>query len=214
MQYIHIICMLLGGIMAELDEMRERLNLLPDEELLEILQERDYEQWRPEVFDLVGSILHARGISPEKQSAEEETAPEEGRLDESEAEALGLVTVANYPNHLDAEADRSALEAEGLQVWLLNQESQSAQDLGERSVQLKVRRQDWRAAMVLLKLIPEQPVPSSDLPDDIAEPPCPKCGSRNVMEQSEVSEDAPGFATPDTAWLYHCSSCGYKWAAE
>ena len=193
--------------MAELDEMRQQLDLLSDEELSTILQEHDQEQWRPEAFDIVRSILQGRGVSPEGESAERDSVRKDDIL--LAAEALDLVTVAAYPDYLDAEADRDALEAKGLRGWVF---SSLADGLG--GAELKVRKGDWRAAMDLLELTLEESVPSSDLPEDIAEPPCPRCGSRNVTEHAELVDNPDGSSLSRQAWLYHCASCGHKWDAE
>ena len=43
------------------------MELLNDQELLAIIREHDEEQWRPEVFDIVGAILKNRGVSPSSE---------------------------------------------------------------------------------------------------------------------------------------------------
>lgn len=176
-----------------------------DEELTSILREHDEEQWRPEVFDIVRSILEARGIS---------ISPEEGPAFERdisiEPEGLDLVTVGSYTSYMDAETDRLALEAKGLQAWISNKYAPPMQSVPQ-GVQLKVLAQDANAAMAILE---SEPVPSSELPEEIAEPPCPKCGSRNVTETAEYMEPSAESGGSSTDWLYHCASCGCKWAAS
>jgi hypothetical protein len=177
------------------------LNLLKDEELVSILQKHDEERWQPEVFDIVSAILRERGISPGdglKSAANDGASADEVEMD--------LVTVSEYASYLDAETDRLALEAEGLNAWIFNEH-----DPFEGSVpgaQLQVRADDLMKAKAILE---SEPVPSSDLPPDIAEPPCPKCGSRMVTEGAEVVEEQPDII-PAQVWLYHCSACGYKWS--
>ena len=188
--------------MIDFDEIRQQLNLLSDEELVSILQEHDDERWRPEVFDIVSSILKERGISPDEGSGHEEDF-----LDETAG--LELVAVANYTNSIDAETDRLALEAKGLKAWIFNE--WAPQVVGPlNSVQLKVRTDDLTAALEILE---SEPAPSSDLPAEIAEPPCPKCGSRKVTEGAEIVEPSASSTrgTPHQEWLYHCASCGHKW---
>lgn len=189
--------------MIDFDEIREQLNLLNDTELISILRDRDYEQWRPEVFDIVASILRERGVSPD-ESVEEEDIPDE-------IAGLALVVVGSYHNHGDAETDRIALEEKGLRAWIFNQDS--PHDAGSTgNVQLGVLPDDLTSAMAVLN---SEPVSSSDLPSDIAEPPCPKCGSRKITEQVEIVEsfDASSYsATPEQVWFYNCASCGYKWS--
>ena len=91
--------------MSDIDEIRQQLELLNDEELVSIFREHDTEKWRPEVFDIVGAILTDRGISPAEAPEEEADIPEG-------AVSVELVTVAEYFNYMDAETDRLALEAE------------------------------------------------------------------------------------------------------
>ena len=192
--------------MIDFDEIREQLNLLKDSELVSILRDRDYEQWRPEVFDIVASILRERGVSPDESVEDEEDISDE-------IAGLALVVVGNYLNHGDAEADRTALEERGLRAWIFNQDS--AHD-GARAggVQLGVLPDDLTAAMAVLN---SEPVSSADLPSDIAEPPCPKCGSGRTTEQAEIVESfdtssSSYRATPEQVWFYKCASCGYRWS--
>jgi hypothetical protein len=188
--------------MIDFNEMRQQLDLLPDEELVEILREHDMEQWRPEVFDIVSSILNKRGVSAGKDSE-----PEEDILDK--AANLDIVTVASYINDSDAETDRQALEAKGLKAWVVNQDGSLEAD-PSAPVHLQVCKEDIKAAMQILEIELSEPAPSSDLPPDIAEPPCPKCGSRKVMEALDVIEKTHLY--PEQFWLYHCASCGHKWS--
>jgi hypothetical protein len=188
--------------MTNLDEIRQQMELLADDELVAILRERDTDQWRPEVFDIVASILYSRGVSPETGVDFEEEAPDE-------TAGLDLVTVANYTYEIDAETDRLALEAKDLKAWIINEHNDN---MMATPVQLQVRKEDWTAAMQILD--PEAPevVPSSELPAEIAEPPCPKCGSRKVLEEPEFPEHEEPQLWPDKTWLYHCASCGHKWS--
>ena len=192
-----------GDIMSDFDEIRQHMELLNDEELLAIIRERDEEQWRPEVFDIVSSILRDRGVSPPS----DDPITEEYISDA--ISSLGLVTVANYFNVIDAETDRLALDAKGLEAWILNKYSPGRLSMG--GVELKVRAEDLTAAMAILE---SEPALSSDLPDDITEPSCPKCGSRDFTEKSEVMEvlSSSGTRSSKEVWLYHCSSCGYQWS--
>ncbi|HYK87338.1 MAG TPA: hypothetical protein VE398_01115 [Acidobacteriota bacterium] len=190
--------------MTELDEIRRHLNCLTDEELTSILREHDEEQWRPEVFDVVSSILRERCVSPVE-------APEPAEVDILEETAgLDLVTVGDYPSYVDAETDRLALESNGLRTWIFDQYAPHMTGF-RPGVRLQVLAQDLITAKGILE---SEPVPSSDLPGEIAEPPCPKCGSRKVTESAElVLPSATSSSSPtEQIWLYHCASCGYKWS--
>ena len=188
--------------MANLEEMRQQFELLNDEQLISIVQEHDSEQWRPEVFDVVNAILKTRGVSPDKDLQRRKDMPDENA-------GLALVTVAEYFNYVDAETDRLALEAKGIKVWICNESNPLAEGIPP-GVQLQVRSDDLAAAMAAFE---SEPVPSTDLPEEIAEPPCPKCGSRKVIEEAEITKaaaDASHFS-PKQVWLYNCASCGHKW---
>jgi len=188
--------------MTDFDEIRQQLCLLEDEELVSIIRAHDEEKWRPEVFDIVSSILHERGISPGDEPADEAECYDE-------TAGLDLVPLAHYMNYIDAETDRLALEAKGLKVWISDQYAPSMQSI-QPGLQLQVLREDMTAAMEILE---SEPPSSSDLPPEIAEPPCPKCGSREVTEKAEIADSSVNPTNPlNQVWLYHCASCGHKWA--
>jgi hypothetical protein len=191
--------------MTNLDEIRQQLNLLKDEELVSILQKHDDSQWLPGVFDIVRSILRDRGVAAE----DELTAAANAENAADETEGLDLVTVSEYASYVDAETDRLALEAEGLKAWIFNEHDPFEGSVP--SAQLQVRAEELIKAKAILE---SEPVPSSDLPPEIAEPPCPKCGSRMVTEEAEIVEE-PIYAARSSlkqVWLYHCASCGNKWS--
>jgi DNA-directed RNA polymerase subunit M/transcription elongation factor TFIIS len=183
------------------EEIRQQLEILKDEELISILREHNEEQWRPEVFDIVNAILRERGVSPGE--GREEPAKEDVTLDETAG--LDLVTVAGYVKYIDAETDRLALEAKGLRAWITNENVQLWGPIVP-GAQLQVRAEDLDAAKAILEA---EPVPSSDLPSEIAEPPCPKCGSRQVTEVAELADASASDSM--TSWFYHCASCDHKW---
>ncbi len=181
--------------MTDFDEIRNHMDLLSDEELLAIVREHDGERWRPEVFDIVRAILSERGRSVEEDPGEELEEPP----------GLDLAIVASYANDFDAEADRLALETKGIDAWVVRPGPSTD---SHSEIVLKVRQADWRAALELLD--PEvlhQPVLSSDLPEEIAEPPCPRCGSRNVREEPEIME----HPVSHQEWVYRCSDCNHQW---
>jgi hypothetical protein len=189
--------------MNNVDEIRQQMELKSNEELITILLEHDEGQWRPEVFDIVDAILRERGVSADKVLKYVE-GPESVL---SETEGLKLITVAEYVSRLDAENDRLILENEGVKSWIFEEDNLPA-DGTPPSVQLKVCAEDWRAAME--RLGSEDMFPP-DLPEDMAAPPCPKCGSRRVNEKMDVVEVSadPGHAVEK--WLCYCVSCGYQW---
>ena len=192
--------------MINVDEVRQYMERLNNKELISIILEHDENQWQPEVFDIVEAVLRERGLSAGKDLKYAE-GPESVA---DETEGLNLMTVAEYVSHLDAEADRLILENEGVKAWIFASDTVPAEGTPP-SVQLKVCAEDWRAAMARLAsedmLFPE-------LPDDIAEPPCPRCGSGKVTEQAEIVEEftLSGRAPQKQEWFYCCASCGHKWS--
>lgn len=184
--------------MTDFDEIRQQMDLLSDEELLSIIEEHDEDQWRPEVFDIVRVILSQRGVSVDENTV---PVPDTGMADEPPEEGLALV--ASYFSRMDAEVDRLALASKGIDSWIVDRSA-----VIPSGVELKVRESDLRTAIALVDPdVLNEAVPSSDLPEDIAEPPCPKCGSRNVTESAETLYDPPG-----QEWVYRCASCGHKWS--
>jgi len=190
-----------------IEELRQRLEMLADDELVSILQARDEEEWRPEVFDIVASILSSRGIAPAKA-----TEPEGEGADE--AEFSPLVTLAYYFSRDIANTERLALEAAGVKAWISDEYSH-VEDGYHFGVRLQVREADFDEAMRILK---SDAALSSELPPEIAEPACPKCGSRQVTEVAETAEVLDSSSTDRSyereIWLYHCASCDYKWSEE
>jgi hypothetical protein len=124
------------------DEIRQHMELLNNEELISILLKHDENQWRPEVFDIVETILSERGLSGGKELSY--TVGAENSFDETEG--LNLITLAEYVSHLDAEADRMILESEGVKAWIFEDDAPPVEGVPP-TVQLKVCAEDWKAAM-------------------------------------------------------------------
>lgn len=181
------------------DAMRSELEQLSTEELASILRNRDEDEWRPEAFDIVASILAARGASPAEIAAQ-------GPDDVEVAESQPLVTVGHY-NPMHAHANRMALEAAGLQAWVADDPAGGLGNvLGSR---LLVRAQDEAAAREALAAAP---VPASEMPAELAESPCPSCGSQEVTQTAEVAESTTlQLERPSRVWHYRCGSCGRTW---
>jgi hypothetical protein len=205
--------------MADFDETKRQLNLLTDDDLIKILREHDEEQWRPEVFDIVASLLGERGVAPIMNSDNKDSADTSADTEEFSDEPVetDLITVASYTRYVEAETSRLALEAAGLRTWIFNEHVPGMIGPIGGGVQLRVSKKDSPAATAILN---SEPVSSSHLPDEIAEPPCPKCGSRKVTEEAEIVESADessGYSRscrpePRQVWLYKCGECGHSWA--
>lgn len=186
------------------DTLRSGLETRSTEELVSILRNRDEEEWRLEVFDIVASILAARGLSP----AEVVALGPEG-FDVMEPQPLRAV--GRYFSPLEAHAHRLALEQGGIKAWVSDEILGTSYGLGV-GARLQVRVEDEARARSVLEA---EPVPASALPDDIAEEPCPKCGSPEVTQRADIGDRSrrPAEGTR-REWHCKCGSCGNEWSAE
>lgn len=190
--------------MSEVDAtVRQELETRATEELVSILRNRDEQQWRPEVFDIVASILAARGLSP----AEIVSMGPEG-VDVVEGQQL--VTLARYFNTVEAHTHRMALEEAGLLAWVSDESGGAMFGVGVGS-RLQVRVEDEAAARAVLEAAA---VPASALPQEFAEPPCPGCGSREVRKAAALAEPPASLEAdgPRRAGRYECAACGHSWS--
>src|SRR4029453_88355 len=184
--------------MSPPDELRMSLESRTTDELVAILRNQNQDEWRHEGFDLVASILAGRGISPAAVLA---MGPE----GEDVVEERPLVTVARYFSPAEAHAARMALEAADIQAWVIDESLGTVYGVGV-GTRLQVRVEDEQAARGVLA---GDPAAASTLPAELAEPPCPQCGSKEVSQSSEPIED------PDAArarggrrrrqWYYDCA---------
>ncbi len=53
----------------DLDAVRQELEQQSTESLVSILRNRDEDEWRPEVFDIVAGVLRERGVLPDDVTA-------------------------------------------------------------------------------------------------------------------------------------------------
>jgi hypothetical protein len=182
------------------ETIRRELEARPTEELLSILRNRDEDEWRPEVFDIVAAILAARGLSPTEVVAQ-------GPEGEDVLEGQQLVTVNSYFSAADAHVRRMALEEAGLQAWVCDETFGGWYGIGIGS-RLQVRVEDETAARAVLEV---EVGPA--IPPELAEPMCPKCGSSEVNQTAEVPD--PLLPRP-TEWSrrYECGSCRHAWSDE
>jgi len=124
-------------------DVRRELDARPTEELVSILRNRDEQQWRPEVFEIVASILVTRGLSPTDVVA---MGPEGVDV----VEGQPLVTIGRYFNPLEAHAHRMALEEASLPAWVSDESGGAMFGVGVGS-RLQVRAEDEAAARAILE---------------------------------------------------------------
>ncbi len=189
----------------ELNELRATLDARSTDDLVSILRNRDEDEWRPEVFDLVASIIASRGLSPGEVAA---LGPE----GQDVVEQRPLATVGRYFSPAEAHAGRMALEAAGLTAWVVDEALGAVYGVGV-GTRLQVRVEDEQAARAVLD---GSPAGAECLPADIAEPPCPQCGSRDVRPISEPIEDPDRKRSNprNRQWYYDCGSCGHRWPQD
>lgn len=196
-----------GVDMSQLGELRTNLEARSTEELQSILRNRNEDEWRPEVFDLVATILSERGISPAAVSAM-------GPDGVDTVEDRPLVTVARYFSPSEAHVGRMALEAAGLEAWVLDESLGTVYGVGV-GTRLQVQVEDEQAARAVLEA---EPTSAEVLPADLAEPPCPQCGSTRVSQTAEPIHDDDGSPAHGgrrrRQWYYDCGACGHRWLTE
>jgi hypothetical protein len=187
------------------EQLARQFEQLSTDELVSILRNRDEEEWRPQVFDVVSSILAARGVSASEVSA---MGPEGTEV----AESAPTVTVATFFNAADAHASRMALEEAGIVAWVADEAVGTMWGVGVGN-RLQVRATDEAVAREILA---SPPAPSEALPPELSDPACPACGSRNVAPEAWVDEEetTPPRWRGRRKWHYVCSDCDEAWPVE
>jgi hypothetical protein len=190
---------------ADLDRIRRELEQRSTDELTHLLRERDEEEWIPEVFGIVTSILETRGVSTASLPAPI-AAPDADTIDDHEE----LAAVGRFFSPAVAHACRMALEEAGIEAWILDESAGASFGVGI-GIEVRVRARDLDAAREILE---SAPAPASDLPPDIAEAPCRHCGSTQVTQRVVDSPPGrePGDADGYGPWRYRCAACGQEWS--
>lgn len=185
--------------MSESSEaMRRELEQMSSEELISILRNRDAEEWQPEAFEVVAAVLKARGVPLEDVAA---LGPE--GVDEVDSQPL--VTIGRFFSPAEAHIARMALEEAEIPAWVADESGGTMYGVGI-GARVRVRVEDEEAARQILSAAPAT---GDALPPDLAEPPCPKCGSRAVTPESRREEHEE-----QRRWYYVCGDCGETWAAS
>jgi hypothetical protein len=180
------------------DAMRRELEQKSSEELISILRNRDKEERQPEAFEVVAAVLKERGVSPEEVTAR---GPEIIPVGDQQP----LVTVARFFSPAEAQVGRMTLEEADIPAWVADESAGTMYGFGIGS-RLQVRASDEATARQILAA---SPAPGDALPEDLAEPPCRKCGSRSVMPESRIDENEA-----ERRWYYVCGDCGEAWPAS
>lgn len=189
----------------EVERLAAQMERLSTDELVSILRNRDEEEWRPQAFDVVASILARRGVSPKDVEA---LGPEGSDVPES----APLVTVGTFFSPAEGHASRMALEEGGIAAWVADEAIGTMYGVGV-GARLQVRASDAAAAREILA---SPPAPTDALPPELSDPACPACGSRNVAPEAWLDEEQEGQPRwpGRRRWHYVCSDCDEAWPLE
>ena len=104
-----------------------------------------------------------------------------------------------------------ALEEGGIPAWVTDEAGGTIYGIGI-GARLQVRVKDVDAARELLSGAQQS---ADGLPPDLAEPPCPACGSRNVVSEAWVNKGDEGELRRQDRrkWYYVCGDCHEAWPA-
>jgi hypothetical protein len=187
--------------------LRQRLEELSTEELLEIVQKYDTEEWQAAVFPLAEDILRGRGVEPARGTADTEDA-------ESAPPDDPFVAIAGFATVVESEACRSALAAAGFTVvgadkFLLQVDPALGPALG--GVRLGVPASQAEDAKAFLAAAER-----GELSEGLLE--CPACGSSDVVAHNTSTRAGTlmntllvGPVVRDVAVSFECRTCGEKW---
>ena len=185
------------------DEIRTELESKSDDELVEMLRDRESGEWRSDALVTAASILTDRGVA----------LPAAESPGTDEAEFVELVTVAGFMNHVEAESCRSALEAAGFHAIARDANTLRADNLlapmmgGVRVAVPSAEADDARAFLAAAE--------SGALATAV---PCPACGSSDTAAEARTAAaetvgervaSALGM-TDDETW-FRCRACGHEW---
>jgi hypothetical protein len=185
------------------EEYRTQLASKTDDELLEMLRDRESGEWQPEALVAAAAILTDRGVA----------LPEAETPAIDQAEFVELVTVAGFMNHVDAEACRSALESAGFHAIARDANTLRADNLLAPmmgGVRVAVPRAEAEEAQAFLAA-----AESGALTTAV---PCPSCGSSDTATETrtEVPETvgervASALGRSDEQVWFRCRACGHEW---
>ncbi len=188
------------------DSLRQQLERLTDEELIEIVRRHDTSDWQAAVFTVAEDILRSRGVDVAKLKVSSE--PQQAQqVDEK------LTTVARFATVVEAEACRSALVAAGFKVFggdqfLLGVDPALGPALG--GFRLAVPASEADEARSFLSA-----AEGGELGVELE---CSSCGSTDVACERKASRGGTflntwlvGPVVQDVTISYRCRKCGATW---
>jgi hypothetical protein len=148
-------------------------------------------------------------------------------MDEGEDNNIVMVTVASFPEAIEAHIYRNRLEAEGIPSVIADENvvtNQPWHSIAYGGVKLRVRVQDQEKALALINeirhgLITVSDEAESESAGDYEAPTCPVCNSQK-LKQKQVTGIWPLIKS--VLFLYPmriqvkltCLNCGYRWRLE
>jgi hypothetical protein len=107
------------GYFGMIDDLRDRLDRMATEELVDVLRRHDLEEWRPEVFLVVETILYGRGVDVAAVKAQSQA---EGA---TESEPREFVKAMDIPDPAMLLVAKSVLDEAGVQYYVRGENVQN-----------------------------------------------------------------------------------------
>jgi predicted nucleic-acid-binding Zn-ribbon protein len=138
---------------------------------------------------------------------------------EQKNENIKLVTVATFPEAIEAHIYRSRLEAEGIPSVVADENiitNQPWHSIAYGGVKLRVRDQDQEKALAVINTIRYGAEQANESPAVAPPPECPVCGAGNIKQKKISGTWALILSVLFLYPLrYHykltCLTCGYRW---
>jgi hypothetical protein len=190
------------------DHILEQMRLRETDELIEILKQRDTEEWRPEVFPLVEEVLAEREVDIAAELGRTQSAASARPRSTCELATATLLAASS-----EALACRTALDHGGIASLELHRESVEA-----GGWQLLVHAEDVGAAREILAELRESLASVEDAEVENAEAliACARCGSTDVAATETgplgaVLEQLFGAPVAKCSVAHRCRECDYGW---
>jgi predicted RNA-binding Zn-ribbon protein involved in translation (DUF1610 family) len=136
-----------------------------------------------------------------------------------------LVSIASFPQPIEAHIAKGRLEAEGIMCFLGDEHIVSVHPFYSHAVggvKLKVRTHDAEQATKILREMAQVPVSTNSFEAEGHESAenallCPRCGSEDAYTTRfsrkifALSMLLFGFPLPFISKSFHCPNCGHEW---
>jgi hypothetical protein len=185
------------------DDLRTQLESKSDEELLEMVRDRESGDYRPEAIAAAEAILGARGVAVTTAVSEPH----------DELDFADLVQVAGFMNHIDAENCQAALRAAGFDAIARDTATARSDNLLTPmlgGLRIAVPRDQAEEAIAFLKAVENGEMAASAS--------CPVCGSedtsaetRTIPPEGVAEQLMSALGDTDEQVWFRCRACGHEW---